>query len=86
MILGYWVILGLNWGYGVILGYLYRLWGHCVGVMLELESVMGRGFACDFSRGSLVTSQFGSLVTSCFLSSRNAELSWFSENRVSPKP
>ena len=24
----------------------------------------GRGFACDFSWGSLVTSQFGSLVTS----------------------
>ena len=36
----------------------------------------GRGFACDFSGGSLVTSQFGSLVTSCFLSSRNAELSY----------
>ena len=46
----------------------------------------GRGFACDFSRCSLVTSQFGLLVTSCFLSSRNAELSWFSENRVTPKP
>ena len=39
----------------------------------------GRGFACDFSRGSLVTSQFGSLVTSCFLSLRNAELSSFSD-------
>ena len=39
----------------------------------------GRGFACDFSRGSLVTSQFGSLVTSCFLSSRNAGLSSFSD-------
>ena len=36
--------------------------------------------------GSLVTSQFGSLATSCFLSSRNAELLWFSENRVTPKP
>ena len=46
----------------------------------------GRGFACDFSRGSLVTSQFGSLVTSCFLWSRNAELSSFSENRVTPNP
>ena len=40
MILGYWVILGLNWGYRVILGYLYRLWEHCVGVRLELESVI----------------------------------------------
>ena len=46
----------------------------------------GRGFACDFSRGSFVTSQFGSLVTSCFLWSRNAELSLFSENRVTPNP
>ena len=36
--------------------------------------------------GSLVTSQFGSLVTSCFLSSRNAELSSFSESRVTPNP
>ena len=27
---------------------------------------MGRGVACDFSRGSLVTSQFVSLVTSRF--------------------
>ena len=52
----------------------------------DFASKGGRGFACDFSGGSLVTSQFGSLVTSCFLSSRNAELSWFSENRVTPKP
>ena len=51
-----------------------------------MAEFLGRGFACDFSRGSLVTSQFGSLVTSCFLSSRNAELSSFSEDRVTPNP
>ena len=37
----------------------------------------GRGVACDFSRGLLVTSHFESLMTSRILWSRNAELSFF---------